>query len=92
MNHPVWNNAWFAWKTNSSRPNVRKSNTELTGPITNTLRTWTNSVWICSRKRLRNTAIVSWSGWSLAAMQRNATESYVARSSLRLEKTPVAYP
>jgi hypothetical protein len=36
---------------------------------------WTNSVWICLRKRLRNAVIVSWSGWSLAAMKRNATES-----------------
>ena len=25
-------------------------------------------------------------------MKRNATESYVARSSFRLENTPVAYP
>jgi hypothetical protein len=31
-------------------------------------------------------------GWSFAAMKRNVTESYVARSSFRLENTPVAYP
>jgi hypothetical protein len=35
-------------------------------------------------------AMVSWSGCSFAAMKRKATESYVARSSLRLENTPVA--
>src|SRR6266852_1958223 len=54
--------------------------------------TCTNSLSISLRKRRRNVAIVSWSGWSFAAMKRNATESYVARSSFRLEKTPVAYP
>jgi len=52
--------------------------------------TCTNKASICGRKRRRNTAMVSWSGWSFAAMKRNATLSYVARSSLRLENTPVA--
>ena len=37
--------------------------------------TCTNSVSICLRKRRRNAAMVSWSGCSLAAMKRNATES-----------------
>ena len=34
--------------------------------------------------------MVLWSGCSLPAMKRNATLSYVARSSFRLENTPVA--
>ena len=33
---------------------------------------------------------LSWSGWSFAVMKRNAKESSLARSSLRLENTPVA--
>ena len=37
--------------------------------------TRTNCVSICLRKRCRNVAIVSWLGYSLAAMQRQATES-----------------
>ena len=45
---------------------------------------------ISFKNRRRNVAIGSWSGWSFAAMKRNATESYVARSSFRLENTPVA--
>jgi len=36
---------------------------------------------ISLRKRRRNVAIVSWSGWSFAAMKRNVTELYVARSA-----------
>ena len=36
--------------------------------------------------------MLSWSGWVFAAMKRNATESWHARSILRLECTPVAYP
>jgi len=51
---------------------------------------FTNGLSICFSKRRRNAAIVSWSGCSLAAMKRNATASCVARSSLRLENTPVA--
>ena len=47
---------------------------------------------ISLRKRRRNAAIVSWSGCWLAAMKRNATESWLARSSLRLENTPMAWP
>jgi hypothetical protein len=31
--------------------------------------------------------MVSWSGWPFAAMKRKATDSYVARSGLRLENT-----
>jgi cell division protease FtsH len=38
----------------------------------------------------RKVAMLSWSGWVLAAMKRNATESWQARSILRLECTPVA--
>jgi hypothetical protein len=33
---------------------------------------------------------VSWSGWVLAATKRNATESQVAHSILRMECTPLA--
>ena len=34
MNQPVWNSASSAWNTSSNSPKVRKSKTELTGPIT----------------------------------------------------------
>jgi hypothetical protein len=37
--------------------------------------TWTNSPSIRGRKRRRNAAMVSWSGWSFAAMKRKATLS-----------------
>jgi len=33
--------------------------------------------------------MLSWSGWVLAAMNRMATESWQARSTLRLECSPV---
>ena len=57
-----------------------------------TCSTWTKTASNSWAKRLRKVARVSWSGWLLAAMKRNAKESYVARSILRLEKQPVAYP
>lgn len=38
----------------------------------------------------RKVAIVSWSGWLFAAMKRTATSRYVARSSRRDEKMPLA--
>jgi hypothetical protein len=42
--------------------------------------TCTNRAFTCGRKRHLKLAIVSWSGWVLAATNRNATESYVAEA------------
>ena len=55
-------------------------------------RTWVNSSANTARCRVRNAAMVSWSGCWLAVITRNATSCSQLRSIWRDEVCPTAYP